>query len=98
MGDKQRDGEDDGRNGKAEKSKRAFERLQPGRVAQRGAEYQRPEHDQKPERQQPYCGDEHVGDRFQPQQEPLSCLHHAVRAVEADPQALDTARGEKNGK
>src|SRR5262249_57786498 len=40
--DKERDREDDDRDGKAEKGERAFERLQPWRISQRGAEYERP--------------------------------------------------------
>ena len=51
MGDEQRDGEDDDGDGEAEQGEGALERLQPRRVAEGSAEYQRPQHDEKSQRQ-----------------------------------------------
>src|SRR2546421_455665 len=41
------------------------------------------------------CGDQHMEDRFESQQQPVARLHDVVGAVEPDAQALDPAGGEK---
>ena len=61
------------------------------------AKIKRPEHDQEGERQKRGRGDNHIADRFEPQQKPVARFTHIVRAVEPDAQALDAARREEHG-
>ena len=59
------------------------------KVAPRGRDHQRRQHDQERERQQRHGGQQRVADQFQPQPVPAAHLDHAVGAVQADAQALD---------
>ena len=85
------------RDAEAEDGEGALERLEPWRIAQGGVEQERPQHDEKTERQQPERGHQHIGNGFEPEQNPIPRLQHAIGPVEADPQALDSARGKIDG-
>ena len=75
-----------------------LQRLDPRRVADGGLEDQRPEHHQKRQRQKRDRADQHVADRFQPQQPKAALFPQPVSAIEADAQAFDAARSEIDGK
>ena len=92
--DHQRDDQHDRGDRDAQEVEHEPQRLQQRHVANRGGEDQRRQHHQERQHQQADRGDQHVADRFQPQQPPASALGHAVGAVQADAQALDAARGE----
>jgi len=57
-------------------------------------EHQRSQHNEDAKGQRAERGDQHVSDRLEPQQNPVSRLQFAIGAVEADAQALDSAGGE----
>src|SRR5262249_24304380 len=71
-----------------------FKRLQPGGDLDRGCEQQRTEHDQERKRKQRHRPDQHIGNRLEPQQQPVARLYRPVGAIERDAQAFDAARGE----
>src|SRR5207248_8764537 len=51
-------------------------------------EHQRSQHNEDAKGQRAERGDQHVSDRLEPQQNPVSRLQFAIGAVEADAQAL----------
>jgi len=61
-------------------------------MPQRGRVQERGEHDQDRQRQQRDRADQHIGDRFEAQQEPVPRLLRPIGAIEADAQAFDAAR------
>jgi hypothetical protein len=82
VGDDQRDGENDDCNAEAKDGEGALERLEPRARNAGGVEQERPQHDQKAERQQTQGCHQHIGDRFEAEQDPIPRLHHAVGPVE----------------
>ena len=93
--DEQRD--DQRQNGKPEPGKGDERRVvfhRNRKVAPRGRDHQRRQHDQEREREQDDGGKQRVADRFQPQPVPAAHLDDAVGAVQSDAQALDAVRGE----
>ena len=74
------------------------QRLQQRHIAHRGGEDQRRQHHPERQHQQADRRQQHIADRFQPQQPPAPVLDDAIGAVEADAQALDAAGGEVDRK
>ena len=94
MRDQERDHQDRAGHGITRDGEIPFERREIGRVFECRREQQRSEHDQERERKQRHRGDQHIANRLEPQQEPIARFHHAVSAIEADAQALDSVRSE----
>src|SRR3954469_1359226 len=94
MGDDQPGDDEHARDAEAREIDDPAERLELRQPVEHAAPDQRPEHDQDREAEHHEGAADHEADRFEPREPPRPGLADAVGAVEADPQALDSARGE----
>ena len=94
MHDQQRDDHHGCRHPITRESDDAVEGRQPRHVVHQLRPDQRRQHDQEREGQDRHRADQHIEDRLQPQQPPGARLARVIGAVEADAQALHSARRE----